>query len=410
MRIFFLASYPDQPIGYSKVANVLSNWLAAQPGVELFYFGIGNNPEHRLSGRFIDPRIHFIDILAEEAAIGSSELYGIDIIDSWMRRVKPDVFLIYNDIVVSCRAFNALLAYRAEFPACRFVSYLDYIYPFEKLQFIDHVARNTDAIFLFSDCWKRHFIQDHGMPPQKIHSFPHGFNDALFYPVPAAAAKAFYGFGVDDFVILNTNRNTYRKTQDVLMRAFVDFLVREDFNPRIRLFINCAMHTTSGYDIYDLIGVEARRHGVPVSRVFAHIFKAPKEGAMSDFEINMMYNAADVGINTCMGEGFGLCNMEHAGVGKPQIVSAVGALEDIFADGGAILVRPVAWIRVPNMLDEHTGDLGVCRWEDFSAAMSAYFHDRDKLQKDGAWCAAEIPVRYAWPKLLEEFFATLKRT
>jgi glycosyltransferase involved in cell wall biosynthesis len=142
----------------------------------------------------------------------------------------------------------------------------------------------------------------------------------------------------------------------------------------------------------------------------AHIFKTPREGAMSDFDVNMMYNAADVGINTCMGEGFGLCNMEHAGVGKPQIVSAVGALEDIFADGGALLVRPVAWIRVPNMLDEHTGDLGVCRWEDFSAAMSLYFHDAERRERDGAWCAENIPVRYAWPKLMGEFFETLKRT
>jgi len=31
---------------------------------------------------------------------------------------------------------------------------------------------------------------------------------------------------------------------------------------------------------------------------------------LSDFDINVLYNVADLGINTADGEGFGLCNFE----------------------------------------------------------------------------------------------------
>lgn len=405
-RIFFMATYPDQPIGYSRVAHILSNWLAEQPDVELYYFGTGNYPHARVSDRTIDPRIHFIDILAEERKIGSNEEYGMDIIDAWMRKLNPDVFLIYNDIIVTCRAFNALIPYRAEFPTCRFVSYLDLVYPYEKLEFLQHVDRNTDQVYVFSECWKTN-LEAVGFAPEKVHVFPHGFSTSLF-PMESAAAKAYFGLSADDFVILNTNRNTYRKALDVGLRAFVDFLVREQFDPRIKLFLNCALKTDNGYTIRDLLEVEAVRNGVDVGRIQAHIRTLPEHaiGHASDLEINLMYNACDVGINTCMGEGFGLCNMEHAGLGKPQIVSKVGALADIFAEGGAILVEPRAWIRVPNMLDEHSGDLGVCDWSDFSAAMSTYFHDSAKRTADGAWGAATIPVRFAWSTILRTFNQT----
>ena len=48
----------------------------------------------------------------------------------------------------------------------------------------------------------------------------------------------------------------------------------------------------------------------------------------SDEAINQLYNAADIGINTSDGEGFGLCQLEHMYTGAPQIVTDVGAYRD----------------------------------------------------------------------------------
>lgn len=41
------------------------------------------------------------------------------------------------------------------------------------------------------------------------------------------------------------------------------------------------------------------------------IFIGNRAQRMSDFDVNVLYNVADVGINSADGEGFGLCNFEQ---------------------------------------------------------------------------------------------------
>ncbi len=399
MRILFFANYPDQPIGYSKVAHALSHWLAAQ--AELHYFGIGNREEGRCRDRGIpcNANTHMIDVAALAQA-QAKDTYGMDILLETVERLQPDVFLIYNDIIVTCRAFNALLPYRQTHPHTRFISYIDLVYPFEKFELVRHLDRNTDAILAFSECWRANLLEM-GVPAQKIHVMPHGFSATLFWPLAATAAKAALGFAEDAFVILNANRNTYRKAQDIAIRAFIQFLVRENWDPRIYMFLHCALDTTSGYAILDLLEVEAVRAGVNVDLVKDRIKTfSPRNGGVQDSDMNLVYNAADVGLNTCMGEGFGLCQLEHAALGRPQIASRVGALADIFAEGGAILVEPRVWVRAANCQDEHSGDLGICAAEDFAEAMSTYFRDGQKREQDGLWGLRVLPERYNWSRIL----------
>jgi hypothetical protein len=47
-------------------------------------------------------------VLEEERKIGSSEIYGIDIIEKFIDDIKPDLLFIYNDIIVVNRIFLAL--------------------------------------------------------------------------------------------------------------------------------------------------------------------------------------------------------------------------------------------------------------------------------------------------------------
>ena len=43
-------------------------------------------------------------------------------------------------------------------------------------------------------------------------------------------------------------------------------------------------------------------------------------GIVDDRELNLLYNACDVGITTSMGEGWGLVSFEHGAAGAAQIV------------------------------------------------------------------------------------------
>ena len=54
--------------------------------------------------------------------------------------------------------------------------------------------------------------------------------------------------------------------------------------------------------------------------------------------LNSIYNAVDVGVNTCKGEGFGLVNFEHAACRVAQVVPNHTSCKELF-EGYAPLIR-----------------------------------------------------------------------
>jgi D-inositol-3-phosphate glycosyltransferase len=402
VKLLFYATYPNQPIGYSKIGNILSNYLASFDNIELFYMGIHNNPE-TVVPRFIDPRIQFIDVGAEQQKRESQDEYGADLVETVIRQVKPDIFFIYNDIIVTCRLLNALLEYRTTNTTMKVFSYLDLVYPFERNEYIQHVNRNADLIFVFSECWRKN-LAEMRVDPAKIHVLPHGFNDHVFREMSRSEARAILGLAADDFVFLNTNRNTYRKALDITLSAFIQLLIKKNFDPRLKLYMNCRLVATSGYDLMEVIETECLRRGIPMDRVIGQILTPNGSLAnVSDEIVNAMYCAADVGLNTCTGEGFGLCNMEHSALGAPQIVSDVGALHDIFGEGGAVLVKPRVAFATSKSQDGHGGIQYMCSADDFCEAMGHYFQGRELCQSDGLALKQRIREVYSWPKILADF-------
>ena len=116
---------------------------------------------------------------------------------------------------------------------------------------------------------------------------------------------------------------------------------------------------------------------------------------MSDQEINIMYNAADIGWNTCDGEGFGLCNFEQAGVGVPQVVPNIGGFKDFFNSENSILVDPVIEIHGDTTKDACGGDQELCLVDDFVRGLEAYYTDVELRKRHGVQCRKDI-LKYTW--------------
>ena len=406
-KILFVANYPDQPTGYARIAYRLSNFLASLPGMEVYYFGFNNYPERRIK-RGIHPDIHFIDVIQESNRIGSNDIYGKSIIVSVMNDIRPDILFIYNDIVVICNLFNSLLKIKNTIKY-RTIVYLDLVYQYEKPEYIRHVDNNSDMIIVFSDCWRRHLIQM-SVDPSKIDVIYHGLDEGHFYPIDVSDARHVFGFSENDFIILNTNNNSYRKAHDISIRAFLQFLKKQGCPTHIKLFINCCMKTNAGYDILSLIEVECIRLGLSLTNIINNnIITMSTPGYIDDTTMNYLYNACDIGINTALGEGFGLCNLEHGSVGKPQVVSAVGALADIFSDEIAILIKPVCTLAVSNHTDDHGGLLEICRSEDFADALETYFLDKNRRITTGEKCRQHILETYNWENILKKFGNIIKK-
>lgn len=399
MRILFFATYPTQPTGYARIGSILTNYLATL-GHEVHYIGISNFKNYAIE-RDIHPFIHLIDAL-EMRAEGSTELYGVDIICETIRRVKPDIVLLYNDVIVVNRILNEFITTNIEktFKLC---IYLDLVYPYQRLLYFQNINAWADLVLVFSECWQRN-LESIGFPSKKLAILPHGFDAELFHVTESQAAKKLMGFAPDDFIILNTNRNAYRKAHDITIDAFIKFLQKHEYNPKIKLFLNLLTTCPQGYNMVELIKVICLKNGADYERVVLnHIFIRPNESYLSDEKLNLLYNACDIGINTCLGEGFGLCNLEHACVGKPQIISKVGALSDIFTNDYATLIDAKTELYLSSLAEDHQGYLHICTSADFQAAIEKYYTDRMLVHKHGVLGQYVLTKKYEWAGILKDF-------
>ena len=124
---------------------------------------------------------------------------------------------------------------------------------------------------------------------------------------------------------------------------------------------------------------------------------------LSDEDINKIYAMSEVGLNTCDGEGFGLCNYEHASFGKPQILSRVGGLMDYFNDENSLLCVPKI---VCYNTDMERGD--VVDPEDVADKMLKYYTARSLYNKH-ANKVKEISDKYLWKEEIDKMMEVLRK-
>jgi len=155
----------------------------------------------------------------------------------------------------------------------------------ERLAFFDMVVVLAEPV-------RRHFAP---YLPQ-VEVIPHGFDAALFHPVDRAEARVACGLPPDAFIVLNANRNEPRKRIDLTVEGFARF----------------------ARDKRDVLLVLKDRH-------------------LDDRELNLLYNACDVGLNTASSEGWGMVSFEHAATGAAQIVSGSWVTGEIWRDHAELL-------------------------------------------------------------------------
>jgi glycosyltransferase involved in cell wall biosynthesis len=399
MKILFYASYPNLGIGYSRIANIISNYLA-EKNHEIYYIGISNFNEN-MCDRYIHPNIILIDALKEEKSKGNNELYGVNVICDYIIKIKPDIVFIYNDIIVISRILNNFIKNNIQ-KNFKLYIYLDLVYKFEKLNLINHIDKFADIIFVFSEYWKNNLIKI-GINKNKIDILSHGIDNRIFHPIDRNIARKQFNFEANDFIILNTNRNNYRKCIDKTIDSFIKFLKIKNMNKNIKLFLNMNLEegpTQTGYDVLNLIQISCITNKIDYTTVIQnHIYKNNGK-ILSDEMLNYLYNSCDIGINTCMGEGFGLCNLEHGSLGKPQIISKVGGLNDIFSNDYSILVEPITEIYVPNILDFHGGYLEICSTDDFTNGMIKYYDNHELMETHGDLSKKILNEKYNWENIL----------
>ena len=129
---------------------------------------------------------------------------------------------------------------------------------------------------------------------------------------------------------------------------------------------------------------------------------------LTDAQINILMNCADVGINTADGEGWGLCNFEQMGVGVPQIVPDVGGFKEFCLPNNSVLVKPKYRYYMPTAFSPVGGEAFACDPHDICLGMEEYVLNTEKRETHGK-AAKEKVLSYTWEKACAPLVKQLKR-
>ncbi len=134
----------------------------------------------------------------------------------------------------------------------------------------------------------------------------------------------------DAFIVLNANRNQPGKRIDLTLQGFALFARDKPAGVKLYLHMGTRPRAAGETAEVDRLGLRERVLGVTTG---AH----PEVTAQ---ELNVIYNACDVGLNTSEGEGFGLVALEHAACGAAQVVPRHSACRELWSDA-ALLLTPL---------------------------------------------------------------------
>jgi len=192
--------------------------------------------------------------------------------------------------------------------------------------------------FTFLECWRQHLVNDQKIDAAKVSVLEHGINFDELKELPIEACKKSFGF--EDFTVVNMNRNSLRKEWHTTIAGFVEFLSRHEYDPSIKLYISCGVTDVDRRcDIEQCVYIEFMKRGLDYMKYTKSFILNTKPQRLSKEDINMIYCGSDVGINTCLSEGFGLSSVEHAYFNKPQILTDIPTFRDTLGEF-PIYVKP----------------------------------------------------------------------
>lgn len=301
-------------------------------------------------------------------------------------RLQPDAVLVLNDLWYLPHYTRQFADIRRQVPL---VGYLPLDGALDQVEWADQAA-GYDHLITYTH-WAaaqlRSALHARGLSiPVSVagHGVDrHGFQrnaDALTLHARMQLAAEVFGLDAPAYVVLNASRPDPRKRLDLTLEAFARFA--QDLPPQVRL----CLHQAIAHDQFvEPLRAQARALGIE-ARI---LWYPPRSGPLDDAGLNAVYNACAVGLNTAMGEGFGLVSYEHAATGAPQVLPAHPALLELWA--GAAIAVPVSPIRT-----EHSPLLmGVVAVPGVAQALTHLYRD------PACWarCAAAAYARATAPDL-----------
>ncbi len=317
--------------------------------------------------------------------------FGEQRIREIVERERPDIVFSINDMWIINEQYRQIQDLHQQ-GAFKFVGYA----PMDSYNWIgclNETANSWDAVISYTEFGAHEFIA--GGINKPIAVIPHGVTPGQFYPMDRKEARQRLGIDPDKFVVFNGNRNQFRKRHDLTIKAFAKFAKDK---PDAQLYLHCGMKD-QGWDILPLFSREMNKQGLdPNGRIILTTTSASPP-SVSVEELNVIYNAADVGVNTCKGEGFGLVNFEQAACRVAQVVPNHTSCKELF-EGYGRLIR----IEHVDVDTNYARELPCPSADHLTEILNDLYKNREKLDATAELCYQRATdPQFAWDTVASQF-------
>jgi glycosyltransferase involved in cell wall biosynthesis len=342
------------PTGWSRVAHGIIKYL---PKEEFNVTGLGIN-------YFGDP--HPYDFQIYPSGVGKlGDVYGFSRLEGILMTKKFDLVYILNDIWVIKEYLKALESFKGYRP--KIVVYFPVDATDHDPEWYSSIPM-VDKAVVYTKFGKE--VAEKALPNYSFDIIPHGIDQEDFFPVDREKARKLIFNNPkleNSFIFLNANRNQPRKRLELTLEGFKLFSETKPEN--VLIYHHCGV-MDSDLNITKL----ATRLGLE-KRLIVTSFKMGVQTVPIE-KLNLVYNSANVGVNTSLGEGWGLPSCEHAITGAPQIVPDSSACAEIFQDVGLLIPNGDPFIQSKIMT---TGIL--VHAEDVAAQMEIIYFNTELYNK-----------------------------
>ena len=359
MKIIFCATHYSLKTGYAEIACRVLNYLAEQ-GHTIYYVAI-QSPTDLKTDRTLHANIHILE----------QDAFGYENIIAYNQAFRPDVILVYSDVVVCAHYVNKLKTVEKTF---KLILYQDITYKWQN--YIPHLNSLADKFVCFNASWETH-LAEMGVPEHKITTIEHPIELPKNVPQPSK----------DEFVVVNFNRNTYRKRIDITIDGFIKFFHRNSCDPSLKLFIKWNDEDETGINIRNTAIALARDNGLTDQQtevLMNNSIVGHTGDDLNSTDVWNVYGMGHIGINTSAGEGFGLCSINHQLCGRPQILSDLATNRELFDTDWCTLLPIKTRIMLCKNDDNVGGMQELVSSDDVADAIDYYYKNPEIREKHGA--------------------------
>lgn len=319
-------------------------------GLHIPNMGFSRVMQHIVRAAIVHYEVHFIGLgydgvvqkmndytLYPSQQEQNRDVLGIQQFQRLLNQLQPEVCFILHDLQWMRYYAPILATYDAPITAITYLPVDGYLNAHNK-----HLAAPL-AVFdycIFYTKFGEEMIVPHiphGEQKTTTSVIPHGVDLTTFYPLdtnPSIRRQKARSLLFpeqpelnDAFIVLNANRPWPRKRIDLTIKGFAKFA--KDKPKNVKLYLHHARtNEVERAQIMALIYEE---------KIYGRLLINDVEADLTNEQLNYLYNACNIGLNTTMGEGWGLINMEHAATGAAQILPTQPVLKEIWKDNAVFM-------------------------------------------------------------------------